>query len=206
MILIGQYDSPFVRRVAIALTLYEISFDHQPLSVFQDGDQIRALNPLMRVPTLVLDDGFVLTDSHVMLDYLDTLVAAPMFPRAEPDRHRVLNVATLACGLAEKAVSLFYERRLHSETSKVWETRCETQIGAVLARLEAIRAAQTTTFWFGSAITHADIAVACALRFMGEAHPDVLLRNPHPAIAAYVAALERMPVFQAINQPFVAPA
>lgn len=206
MILIGQYDSPFVRRVAIALTLYRIDFDHEPLSVFSDGDQIRALNPLMRVPTLVLDDGYVLTDSHMMLDYLDTLVAAPMFPRNEPDRHRVLHVAALACGLAEKAVSLFYERRLHVESSALWETRCETQMAAVLTMLEAARVKQTTPYWFGSTISHADIALACALRFVSEAHPGFLLQTPCPALARFAAALERLPVFLAINQPFAAPA
>ena len=56
MILIGQYDSPFVRRVGIALTLYEMPFEHQPWSSFGDADKLRAVNPLGRVPTLVLDD------------------------------------------------------------------------------------------------------------------------------------------------------
>lgn len=107
MILIGQYDSPFVRRVGIALRLYDLPFEHRAWSVFGDADRIRPLNPLTRVPTLVLDDGFVLTDSHMMLDYLDSLVEAPMFPRDQPARHRALQTAALACGLVEKAVSLF---------------------------------------------------------------------------------------------------
>ena len=93
MILIGQYDSPFVRRVGIALVLYGMAFEHRAWSVFGDGEQVRRLNPLMRVPVLVLDDGFALTDSHMILDYLDGQVPAPMFPRFEPERHRVLKVA-----------------------------------------------------------------------------------------------------------------
>ena len=119
MILIGQYDSPFVRRVGIALTLYGLPFEHRPWSVFGDADKIRAYNPLVRVPTLVLDDGEVLIESHSILDYLDRLVPADraMFPAAEPARHRALKVAALATGLADKAVSLFYERRLHEEVS-----------------------------------------------------------------------------------------
>ena len=55
MILIGQYDSPFVRRVGIALTLYELPFEHRPWSTFGDADKLRPYNPLTRVPTLVLD-------------------------------------------------------------------------------------------------------------------------------------------------------
>lgn len=76
MILIGQYDSPFVRRVGIALTLYELPFEQRPWSVFGDGEKIAPLNPLVRVPTLELDDGLVLVESHAMLDYLDGLVSA----------------------------------------------------------------------------------------------------------------------------------
>ena len=75
MILIGQYDSPFVRRVGIALTLYGLPFRQEPWSVFGDADRIRPLNPLTRVPTLVLDDGESLIDSHMILDHLDSLVA-----------------------------------------------------------------------------------------------------------------------------------
>ncbi len=120
MILIGQYNSSFVRRVGIALTLYGLPFEHRPWSVFGDADKIRAYNPLVRVPTLVLDDGEVLIESHSILDYLDSLVPADqaMFPRAEPARHQALKVAALATGLADKAVSLFYEQRLHKEASR----------------------------------------------------------------------------------------
>ena len=74
MILIGQYDSPFVRRVAIAMRLYGLAFEHRPWSTFGDADKIAPYNPLRRVPTLVLDDGEVLIESAAMLDYLDELV------------------------------------------------------------------------------------------------------------------------------------
>lgn len=204
MILIGQYDSPFVRRVGIALRLYRLPYEHRPWSVFGEGEAVRALNPLMRVPTLVLDDGTVLTDSHMMLDYLDSLVETPLFPRTEPARHRALRVAALACGLAEKAVSLFYERRMHQVTSAVWETRCRTQIGSVLAALEAERPA--TRWWFGPELGHADIALACALRFVAEAHPGLIDSADHPRLAAHAAAAEALEVFQRIRQPFIAPA
>ncbi len=204
MILIGQYDSPFVRRVGIALVLYRIGFEHRPWSVFGDADRVQALNPLIRVPTLVLDDGFVLTDSHMMLDYLDALVDEPMFPRAEPARHIALKRATLATGLADKAVSLFYERRMHDAVSAVWEARCRRQIGAVLTALEAERAACPGP-WFGDRLGHAEIAVACALRFAGEALPGVLDLDACPALTGLCARLEATPAFVSVNQPFVPP-
>jgi glutathione S-transferase len=208
MILIGQYDSPFVRRVGIALTLYDLPFEHRPWSSFSDADKIRAYNPLTRVPTLVLDDGAVLVDSHAMLDYLDSLVPAEraMFPAREPARHQALAVAGLATGFADKAVSLFYERRLHREVSEVWAGRCRAQIAAALAALEADRATRPGPYWFGERIGHADIAVGAALRFATEAHPGVISLAPYPALAAHAARLEALPAFQQIQQTFVPPA
>ncbi|RXT56506.1 glutathione S-transferase [Bosea sp. Tri-44] len=207
MILIGQYDSPFVRRVGIALTLYELPFEHRPWSVFGDGERIAPLNPLVRVPTLALDDGLVLAESHAMLDYLDSLVPAEraLFPRQEPARHRALRVAGLAMGLAEKAVSLFYELRLHDPISEVWAGRCRGQVGGVLVALERERAEHAGDWWFGDRIGHADIALACALRFASDAHPDLVVLSDYPALAAHSARCEALDVFQAISQPFIPP-
>jgi glutathione S-transferase len=208
MILIGQYDSPFVRRVGIALTLYGLPFAHRPWSTFGDGEKIRAYNPLIRVPTLVLDDGEVLMESHSILDYLDSLVPAnrAMFPAAEPARRRALKIAALATGIADKAVSLFYEKRLHPAVSDVWVDRCGAQISAGLAALETDRAGGRGDHWFGSQIGHADIAVAVALRFIAEAHPGLVSMAEFPRLGADAARLEALPAFQAIQQKFIPPA
>ena len=208
MILIGQYDSPFVRRVGIALTLYRLPFEHRPWSTFADAEKIRQYNPLIRVPTLVLDDGEVLMESHCILDYLDSLVPADraMFPVAEPARHRAIKVAALANGLADKGVSLFYEKRMHQEVSEVWVNRCRSQISDALRALEADRAGRRGDYWFGDRIGHADIAVVVALRFLADAHPGLFSMTDFPALEAYAARLEALPVFQAISQPFIPPA
>ena len=208
MILIGQYDSPFVRRVGIALTLYGMAFEHRPWSVFGDTEKIRPYNPLVRVPTLVLDDGEVLMESHSILDYLDNLVGREraLFPATGPARHKALRIAALATGTGEKAVSLFYEKRLHREISDVWVDRCRSQVLGTLAVLEAERAVRASDYWFGDRIGHADIAVAAVLRFIAEAHPGLVSMADFTALAAHAARLEALPVFQAISQPFIAPA
>ncbi|MFZ4806222.1 MAG: glutathione S-transferase family protein [Hyphomicrobiaceae bacterium] len=207
MILIGQYDSPFVRRVGVALTLYGLPFEHRPWSVFGDAERIRPYNPLVRVPVLVLDDGEVLIESHAILDHVDSLVPAgrALVPAAEPARRRALKVAALATGLADKAVSLFYEKRLHKEVSAVWVDRCRAQITGVLAALETDRASRATDYWFGDRIGHADIAVAAALRFVAESHPGLVALNDYPALGAHAARLEGLPVFQSVMQPFHVP-
>lgn len=76
MILVGQYDSPFTRRVGIALHWLGMPFSRNTLSVFANADQARTINPLGRVPALILDDGEVLIESGAMLDHIDE-VAGP---------------------------------------------------------------------------------------------------------------------------------
>jgi glutathione S-transferase len=207
MILIGQYDSPYVRRVGIALTLYNIPFEHKPWSTFGDADKIRPYNPLTRVPTLVLDDGEVLVESHIMLDYLDSLVPEDkrMFPSREPARHKVLRVAALATGMADKAVSLFYERRMHKDVSEIWVERCRLQVKTVLGVLEADRAARKSDYWFGDRLGHADVAVVTALRFIAEAHAGLVSMDDFPSLKSNAAKLEALPVFKEISQPFIPP-
>ncbi len=208
MILIGQYDSPFVRRVGIALTLYELPFEHWPWSTFGDAERIMPYNPLVRVPTLILDDGSVLIESHIILDYLDGLVPAgrALFPKTEPERRAAMKVAALATGLGDKAVSLFYEKRLHEHASDLWTERCRRQISGVLTVLEAERAQRSGEYWFGARIGHADIAVAVVLRFLSEVHSDLVQLSDYPALKAHANRLEAMPAFQKIVQPFIPPA
>ena len=207
MILIGQYDSPFVRRVAIALRLYGLPFEHRPWSTFGEGDKIAPYNPLRRVPTLVLDGGEALIESTAILDYLDELAGPEkaVIAARGPERRHALKICALATGLGDKSVSLLYERVLRKDQSKIWVERCEDQIGGVLDVLEKQRAAIATPYWFGTRIGHADIAVACVLRFTAEAHPDLFSAARHPALAAHAARCEALPVFQEIVQPLSPP-
>ncbi len=207
MILIGQYDSPFVRRVAIAMRLYDLAFEHRPWSTFGEGDKIAPFNPLRRVPTLVLENGEALIESTAILDYLDELVGPDkaMIAGSGPARRHALKVCALATGLGDKAVSLVYERVLRKDASKLWVERCEAQIGGVLEVLEKQRAAIASPYWFRERIGHADIAVACVLRFTGEAHPALLGGERYPALTAHAARCEALPVFREIVQPLRPP-
>lgn len=203
MILIGHYDSPFVRRVAIALRLYGMAYEHRAWSVFGEAEQIAAFNPLRRVPTLITDDGEALIESGAILDWLDELAGPEraLIAASGLERRAALKVCALASGLADKAVSLVYERVIHERATPVWVARCEAQIAGVLDVLEADRAGRAP-WWFGERIGHADIIVGCVLRFVGEAHPDVLDRTRWPALAAHADACEALPDFQAVALPF----
>lgn len=205
MILIGQYDSPFVRRVAIAMRLYGMPFEHRPWSVFGDADKIAQYNPLMRVPTLVLNTGEVLIESQAILDALDQLAApgVAMMPAGGAERREAMKVCALATGLADKAVSLVYESVIHDRSTRSWVERCSSQIAGCLRELERSRARHDSSWWFGPSIGHADIAVGCVLRFLGDAHPGLFdLSEGWPLLAAHAARCETLDVFREIQQPF----
>lgn len=208
MILIGQYDSPFVRRVAVALQLYGIAYEHKPWSTFRDADQIAVYNPLTRVPTLVLDDGEVLIESPAILDYLDEQVGPDRALIAESgwQRRQALKICGWATGLADKSVILVYERVMHPKTmSAAWTERCTTQIAAALDLLEQDLSVRGSPFWFGDKIGHADIIVACAVRFAGEAHPSLMSAARRPLLAAHSARSEALEAFQLTQQVFIPP-
>lgn len=208
MILIGHYDSPFVRRVAIALRFYGLDYEHRAWSVFSQAAEIAAYNPLKRVPTLVLEDGEVLIESAAILDWLDEAVGPEraLIADSGSERRAALKVCALASGLADKAVSLVYERAVHGRETPLWIERCRSQIDGVLAALEADRAGRPGPWWFGAKINHADIATGCVLRFLREAHPEAFDEARWPALAAHAAACEALPEFAGVVMPFfVAP-
>jgi glutathione S-transferase len=205
--LIGQYDSPFVRRVAVALQLLGIRYEHWPWSVWADAERLARFTPLRRVPVLILEDGSVLIESFAILDAMDDRVGPEraLLPHSGPVRREGLRIAALATGLADKAVSLLYEHVLRKPDSRsaLWAERCAAQIRETLALLEAARAKASTPFWFGESPTHADIAVACMLRFTKEAHPELLRAAIGPALSAHAARAESLPSFQAVVQPLL---
>ena len=128
-----------------------------------------------------------------------------LVPRREPARQRALKIAALATGLGDKAVSLFYEKRLHREVSEVWVARCRAQISAALSVLEADRAGMAADYWFGDRIGHADVAIVTVMRFIADAIPEFVAVSDFPSLSAYAARLEALPVFQEISQPFIPP-
>ena len=155
MFLIGQYDSPFVRRVAIAMRLYGLAFDHKPWSTFGDADKIAPYNPLRRVPTLVLDSGEALIESHIILDYLDELVgeAKAMIPPHGAERRRHLRICALATGSA-KSARLVDESALRKEQLKLGVERHEAQVSGALDVLEQETPPAKTRVLVGERIGH----------------------------------------------------
>lgn len=198
MILVGQYDSPFVRRVAISLDLLAVPFTRNPISVFGDAEAMRAINPIGRVPSLVLDDGEVLIDSVAILDHLDEVVGperALVPPRGAP-RRAALRIIAIAGGLIDKAGAIAYERNLRPPDKQhaPWLDRCAVQVASALAALEA---AAPAIWWGGDRPNQADITVGCAVGYVQMRFPEAMTSGRYPAIERLAAACEALAAFTA---------
>ena len=207
MILIGQYDSPFVRRVAVALKTYGLVYQHKPWSTFGDADKIAKFNPLRRVPTLVMDDHTPFADSAVILAVIDDRVGperATLARRGEDGRD-LLRIAAYAAGTADKAVSLVYERVLREAALPLWVERCQLQIVETLDLLEAERQLRPTRWLFDDALSHADVMLTTMTSFIAGALEGEFDWSRWPALRAHAAACEELAVFREAYQPFAKP-
>ncbi len=196
MILIGRYLSPFTRRVAVSMRLLGQPYRHDPLATATDKEAIRKVNPLARVPALVLDDGEVLIDSAAILDYIDEAVGpeSALIPARGAERRRVLRLVALALGAAEKAVSAIYEltRRPPEKMHAPWVEECKQQVEGGLAEIEA---ACGDGWLVGGRITQADISAVCAMEFVRKVLPELLADGRFPRLEALSARAHALPAF-----------
>lgn len=160
-ILIGQFDSPFVRRVAVTMNLYALSFERRVVSVFTNFDEMLTLNPLGKVP--VLENGERLFDSRMIIDYLDHLVPdqSRLVPNSVKHRRHIQRIEAVALGQAEKCYERGIEcaRRRPDKIDPDWTDRLGTQISSALAWLERCDPAP---WLYGNTMTQADAPGAIA--------------------------------------------
>lgn len=210
MLLIGMFDSPFVRRVAIAMKLSGLPFEHANWSVGKDFARIREYNPLGRVPTLVLANGESLIESSAILDYLDELVGQEraLLPASGADRRQALNLMAMATGAAEKGLQQNFERIFRPEEKRhqPWVERCRLQMGASLSALDRYIGERGVSRWLvGSKMTQADITAACVFTYLNDTLRIAADPAMYQSLATLVARCEAMPVFQETRVPFTAP-
>lgn len=210
MILIGMFDSPFVRRVAITLNLLQMPFEQRNWSVGKDFELIRQFNPLGRVPTLVQPDGETIVDSNAILDYLDD-VAGPeraLLPRSGKERRDALRIICIALGAAEKGVLQLYESafRPAEKRHEPWIERCRAQMHGALAELDRLAQTRAGEWMVGGRLTQADVTAACVFGFLCDALSLSQSWVIYPGLAALGARCEAMPAFSAVRAKFNAPA
>jgi len=198
MVLIGMLDSPYVRRVAVSMKLMGLAFEHRSVSVFRGYEEFRAVNPVVKAPSFVCDDGTVLMDSTLILDYLESTVAPArrLMPAPVDARRAALRLVGLALAACEKGVQIFYERSQRPPEARhaPWLERVTGQANAACAELEK-SAAAAQPFFGGSRPNAADVAVACAWRFAQYYDAAEVPAARYPALVAYSLRAEALPEF-----------
>ncbi|KAF1051996.1 MAG: putative GST-like protein YibF [Stenotrophomonas maltophilia] len=196
MQLIGMLDSPYVRRVAISLRQLEIPFEHRSLSVFGGYAEFQAINPVVKAPTLVLDDGQTLMESSLILECLQHLAGRSLLPEAPTARIQATRRIGLALAACDKAVQIVYEtQRATERQDAAWLARVEEQLHAACAALEAELQAEPLD---GQApLDQVGISLAVAWRFIQLYNAERVPAQRYLQLAAWSAQAEALPVFQA---------
>ena len=201
MRLLGRYASPYTRRVGVSLHLMGIPFDHEAVAVFEQPDTVRSHNPVVRVPTLVLDDGEALVESYAILDWLDEQAGPDkrLTPPSGTERRRVMKAAAIGLGTIDKTVWAVYELRFHPEDKvhRPWIEHNEAQAVSGFAWLEE-QAVKAGDGWLcGPRMTQADVTAAVAYSFAMRARPKLGIDASCPALAGLSSRCEALPAFVA---------
>jgi glutathione S-transferase len=199
MLLIGVNRSPYTRRVAITLTTYGMAFEQKPLSGFDNRAEVRASNPLGRIPALVLDSGEVLADSAAIIDHLDEAHGRDraLTPPDGVERRAVLRVVALMMGSCDKLLAAAYERNRKpaEKQHQPWIDDCVAQAVHALQAVEAMTAEGAPYQMLGR-LTQADITAFLAERLARVAfavNTDTLT----PRLRALTLRLAEQPAFRA---------
>ena len=198
MELIGMLDSPFVRRVAISARLLGLKYEHQPLSIFRSYDEFRKINPLVKVPTLVCDDGESLVDSTLIIDYLESLddASGSLMPASKSERQTALRLIGTALVAMEKVVQLIYEtkQRPPGMQHAPWVERLREQLESALELLE--EAVGDGEAWlFGPKILQPDLTIAVAWRFVQYSEGKNVDAKNYPGLVRFSERAEALPEF-----------
>jgi glutathione S-transferase len=198
MVLIGMLDSPYVRRCAVSMKLMGVPFEHRPVSVFRHFDEFSKINPVVKAPSLICDDGSVLMDSTLILDYIESMVSSErrLTPLELSQRREALRLAGLALAATDKCVQIVYERdqRPKEKQYEPWMERVVGQANTAFAELEPA-AAKARQWLQGARLNSADVAVACAWRFGQYYNAVEVPASRFPALVAYSARAEALPEF-----------
>lgn len=195
MLLVGMLDSPYVRRAAVTGSSLGLAFEHRSVSVFRHMEAFRAINPLIKAPTLLADDGVVITDSSLIIQHMEDLAGRSLRPAAPRARSRDLSLTGIGIVAADKAVAVEYERkRPEARRHEPWWERITAQLHSALDLLD--EAARRGELGSPPELRPADIAAAIAWGFCRFVIPDVAPAERWPALAAQARACEERDIFR----------
>jgi glutathione S-transferase len=201
MKLIASLTSPYVRKIRIVLAEKKIDCDLVLDSPWVEGNRVATVNPLGKIPVLVLDDESTLYDSRVIAEYLDTVAPnSRLIPASGRERISVKRWEALADGLLDAAVAAFLEaKRPDGERSSSW---IERQRGKVNQALKAMSDELGGQPWCqGSSLSLADIAVGCALGYVSFRFGDIRWSEQYPNLSQlYEKLMQRSSFTETVPQ------
>jgi glutathione S-transferase len=195
MKLIGSHTSPFARKVRIVLAEKKIEYDFVIDSPWLEDSKVPAINPLGKIPVLVLDDETPLFDSRVIVEYIDNVTPNnKLFPTPNRERTEVKRWEALADGICEAGVAAFLEaKRPKGQKSNDW---IERQRGKVMRSLEFMaEELGEKNFCMGTHFSMADVATGTALGYLSFRFTDINWQESHPNLAKLYAKLMLRPSF-----------
>lgn len=198
MRLIGMLDSPYVRRVAISLEFLGIPFDQDAISVFSTYEAFQRVNPVVKAPTLVCDDGEVLMDSSLILQFVEATRTGGDSLWSLGDATRMqheMRAVSLALAACEKSAQIVYERKLRPSSAQYepWVQRVQGQLLEAYAGLE--REVQTRQPVFAVPRRQASITAAVVWQFTQSMLAPIVAAENYPGLVALSARMERTPEF-----------
>jgi glutathione S-transferase len=198
MRLIGMLDSPYVRRVAVSLDVLGVPFTHESVSVFSTFEKFQSINPVVKAPTLVCDDGEVLMDSSLILQFIEATRSAgrTLWPLGDESLQHAFRAVSLALAACDKSVQIVYERKLRPAESQYepWMARVTGQVLAAFAALE--KEVQERPATFAGAPSHASITAAIVWQFVQSMLAHVVPAPQFPGLAALSDRLEQTEPFR----------
>jgi glutathione S-transferase len=199
--LIGNFLSPYTRRVAVSLNILELPFELDELFVFKEPDIVRRHNPLVRIPVLVLDDGESLVESSAILDEVDHMVGPErcLTPSVGLERRRVVQTTAIALACAEKAQWAFYEGRVRpaEKVHTPWIEHNEKQVLGGFEYLNMAASKIDGRSWIAGTpkLSQADVTTAVAYTFANTVRPGLAMADRFPQLSRFAERCEALPAF-----------
>lgn len=195
MKLIGSLTSPYARKARVVLAEKKIDYEFELDSPWTLETQVANVNPLGKIPVLVLDDNTALFDSRVIVEYLDNV--APnnkLMPGPNRERTEVKRWEALADGVCDAAALIFLERkRPAAQQSADWILRQEEKIRRSLDFMSAELG--ESNWCTGNHLSLADVTVGCALGYLVFRFPEIAWQEQQPNLAHLYGKLMRRSSF-----------
>ena len=198
MKLLGTTRSPYVRRVAVSLNLMGLDWELDTVAVFDDPESVRRYNPLLRIPTLLLDDGEALIESYAILDALDEMAGDKrLTPETGKARREVMRVTAMAVGAMDRTIWAVYEPRFRpkEKVEESWIAHNRERALGGLQYLDGLAAEAGDGWLAGDSLSQADISAVSGFSFARFAHPPMKVAEACPALAAFAERCEAMEAF-----------